>query len=85
MMFAAKKASPELDALIARARNAPPMTEAEIKAQRDSFARAELGFGSDEQEAEYAAALLRGDDETVKRCEAEAQVRMAKFDEPSGG
>ena len=39
MIFAASKPDLELDALMARVRNAPPMTDAEIQAQRESWVR----------------------------------------------
>lgn len=41
-----------LNQLLEQARNAPPMTEAELAEQKLSFVRAEMGFGSDAKEAE---------------------------------
>lgn len=75
----------KLDDLIAQARAMPPMTEAELKAQRDSFVRAEVGFGSDADEAAYRAALVESDTETLARLSAEADARMAFFDKTHGG
>ena len=39
-----------LDALLAMARAAPPMTEEEKRAQMQSWVRGEMGFGSDADE-----------------------------------
>ena len=39
MIFTGRKPNPELDKLMARIRNAPPMTDAEIQAQRESWVR----------------------------------------------
>jgi len=39
-----------LDALLAKARDAPPMTQAEKRAQMQSWVRGEMGFGSDADE-----------------------------------
>ena len=44
MIFAPRKPDLELDELMARARNAPPMTDAEIQAQRESWVRAEFVY-----------------------------------------
>lgn len=38
MIFAARKPNPGLDALIAKVRTMPPMTAAEVRGQRISFA-----------------------------------------------
>jgi hypothetical protein len=48
------------------------------RAQAKRWAVAEAGFGNDAQEAEYAAALRRGDTEAIAACEAAAQERMAR-------
>lgn len=60
------------------------MTEAEIAAQRDSFVRAEMGFGSDADEAAFRAALEAGDTEALSRLEAASQARMAAYDRIKG-
>ena len=39
-----------LDALLAKARDAPPMTQAEKRDQMRSWVRGEMGFGSDADE-----------------------------------
>jgi len=49
--------NPELDALLEAARAAPPMTEAELRAQRDSWVRGEMAIGLDRQEAAFRATL----------------------------
>lgn len=56
------------------------MTPAEVAAQRRSYVRAEIGFGSDADEAAYRAALVAGSTAALARLEAEAQARMAAFD-----
>ena len=44
------EAEAKLDALLAKARAAPPMTEEEKRAQMQSWVRGEMGFGSDADE-----------------------------------
>lgn len=56
------------------------MSPEELRAQRDSFVRAEFGFGTDADEAAYGVALLSGDKDEIARHEAAAQARMAAFD-----
>ena len=77
--------SPAHDALLARLATCRAPTPQEIAAQRRFFVRAEMGFGSDRQEAEYEAAVVAGDQEKIARLDREAQVRMdaadAWFDE----
>ncbi len=58
----------------------PEERAAEIKAQRCSWVRGEMGMGSDRDEAEYASALARGDTETLARLDAEAEARRARAD-----
>ena len=50
------------------------------KAQRESFVRAEAGFGSDADESKYRAALKSGDADQIAECKAEedARIRAAK-------
>lgn len=74
----------ELDDLIARARALPPMTEAELRAQSDSFVRAEMAWGSDADEAAYRAAWEAADWPEMDRLAAEAQARVAAFDRIRG-
>ena len=54
------------------------MTPEEIEAQRKSFARAEMGFGSDADEAAYRAALDANGTEELARLDAEAEERMKR-------
>lgn len=56
------------------------MSPEELRAQRDSFVRAEMGFGSDADEAAYGVALLSGDKDEIARHEAAARARMDAFD-----
>lgn len=70
----------KLEKLIARARELPPMTEVELKAQRDSWVRGEIGFGSDADESAYREALATGDAEALARLKTEAENRMNFFD-----
>lgn len=57
-----------------------PMTRAEMEEQRRSYVRAEAGFGSDVDEAAYAAAVARGDAVEIARLNREAEARMAAVD-----
>jgi hypothetical protein len=67
-----------LETLIAEAKARPPMTEAEWAAQRASFARAEVGFGSDRDEAHYRRAVASGDREEIARLNQEAEDRVKR-------
>lgn len=78
--------SADLTELIAKARAAyDAMTPTQRRAmdleQRRSYCRAEAGFGSDRDEAEYAAAMASGDTTRIAACEAKSQARMAVFDQ----
>lgn len=57
------------DRLIAAVKQARSMTPSEwdemLRAQARSYARAEMAFGSDRDEAEYRAALESGDPERI--------------------
>ena len=66
---------PTLSALLDRARATAPMTPEQIRAQRRSYVAAEAAFGSDADEAAYAAAALCGDVDTMRRMDAEAEAR----------
>lgn len=70
-----------LSALIEKAvekfnKMSPEQKEEMLREQRRSFVRAEAAFGSDQDEAEYAAALQAGDREKMKQLDAEAQERV---------
>lgn len=72
-----------ISALIERAKAAwaamsPAERGAMVEPQRQSFARAEAGFGSDADEAAYERALRMGDKETIGRLDAEARARVAR-------
>lgn len=55
-----------------------PQKRAEMhEAQRRSYITAEAGFGSDEEEAEYAAAIASGDPARIAAVKAAEEVRMA--------
>lgn len=54
----------------------PEQREAMLKAQRESYVVAEMGFGSDKDEAEYRDAVLSGDADRIAACERAAQERM---------
>ncbi len=71
------KSRPDLEALLAEAKKHPP-TEEQLQAQRLSFVRAEAGFGSDRDEAEYRAAVLAKDEAILQRLDAEAAGRVAR-------
>ena len=49
-----------------------------LREQRRSFARAEAGFGSDKDEAEYAAALHAGDKKKLAELDAESAARIVR-------
>ena len=71
----------------ARARTAamtPAERRAMTKAQALTFARAEVGFGTDAAEAEYREAVRTGDTKTQARLDAEATARLARFDAAMG-
>ena len=53
-----------------------PASDAELQAQRLSWARGEAGMGSDRDEAEYRQALRDGDKDKLARLDAQAQQRM---------
>ena len=50
------------------------------RAQRDSYVRAEVAFGSDKDEAEYRAALLSGDEDWTAECRCKEAARLAAYD-----
>jgi len=59
--------------------NAGPATEADLRAQRESFVRAGVAFGSDRDEAEYRHAVMSGDQPRIVECEASSQRRLAAY------
>lgn len=72
-----------LDRLLAQSKEAvaamtPEQREAMFRAQRRSYVIGEIGMGSDGDEIAYRAAVAAGDQETVKRIDAEAAERMAR-------
>lgn len=75
--------SDDLDDLLAAARDAmSKMTsderQAMFDAQRKSYVRAEMGFGSDADESDYRNALTSGDEVGIAECECKAQERAGK-------
>jgi hypothetical protein len=82
MMDERTKRAARLAALIEAARNRPPMTDAELEAQRRSWVRGEMGLGSDADEAAYREALRDGDAATLDRLDREAAKRMALISAP---
>lgn len=70
--------TPTLDELLELNRG-HQMSEAELRAQRDSFVRAQMGFGSDADEAAYRAALDASDPREIARHEAASQARMVQY------
>ena len=67
-----------LEALIAEAKARGPMTEEEWAARRASFARAEVGFGTDRDEAHYRKAAASGNPEEIARLNQEAEDRVKR-------
>lgn len=70
--------TPTLDELLELNRG-HQMSETELRAQRDSFVRAQMGFGSDADEAAYRAALAAGDPQGIAQHEAASQDRVAQY------
>jgi hypothetical protein len=70
---------PDLSRLIEAAK-AHKMTPEERDAQRRSFVRGQLGFGSDADEAACRDALAKGDTAALEVLEADAQKRMRMVD-----
>ena len=66
---------------VAAAKAKGPMTDAERAAQRASFARGEIGMGSDRDEAEYRAAARSGDRGAMSRLDGEAAGRVRRMTE----
>lgn len=62
--------------LVEAARNAPPMTDEQVKAQALSFARAESVFGSDTDEREYRVAMTSRDPIWMAEVERKASLRL---------
>lgn len=67
-----------LEALVAASKARGPMTEAERAAQQASWARGEVGMGSDRDEAEYRAAVRSGDRAAQRRLDQEAEDRVKR-------
>lgn len=69
---------PELLALLEQAKQLPPMTATQIKAQQRSWVIAEMGMGSDTDELAYRVALALGDAAKLNRLNAEGAYRMSR-------
>lgn len=59
MRLPPSKPNPELDALLAAAKNAPPMTKDELRAQRKSWVIGEMMLEHPEMTREYAERLCQ--------------------------
>lgn len=55
----------------------PEQKRAMHRAQMASYIRAEAGFGSDAEEAEYAAALASGDPDRIAAAKGREEARVA--------
>lgn len=67
----------------ARARQAamtPEQRAEEAEAQRRSYCRAEAAFGSDADEAEFAAAIRSGDAGRIAEAKRKEAARLVAFD-----
>ena len=63
-----------------------PREQAQMLAdQRRSYVIGEAGFGTDEDERAYAAAVASGDRNEIQRLNAEAKARMDRAREILGG
>lgn len=67
-----------LEALVAASKARGPMTEAEMAAQQASWARGEVGMGSDRDEAAYRAAVQSGDKAEQARLDRAAEERVKR-------
>lgn len=52
---------PGLDVLIAEAKARGPMTDEELRLQRESWVRGEMGIGLDQEEEAYRRAMFEGE------------------------
>ncbi len=59
----------------------PEEKRAMHRAQMASYIRAEAGFGSDAEEAEYAAALASGDADRIAEAKGREEVRVMLAEE----
>lgn len=75
MMIDKDKSS--LEEMVAALKGQRP-SEAELAAQRASFARGEIGMGSDRDEAAYRAAVRSGDEAEQQRLDREAEDRVKR-------
>lgn len=71
--------SDRLSELLAKAAQTP-MTPEMYEAQKQSFIRAEIGFGSDKDEQGYAAALLSGDQKRINRAKEKERRRIEAYE-----
>lgn len=67
---------PVLIELLERAARLPPPTPAQRQAQREGWAIAAMGMGSDADEAAYAAAVATEDRKKMARLDWESEERM---------
>lgn len=63
----------------------PEERAAMLARQRESFVRAEIGFGSDADEAEYRAALESGDPAEIDRVKRKEEARLEAYDKIKEG
>jgi len=70
------KTDPELLDLLRRASRLPAPDRAELNRQKRSWVIAEMGMGSDADEAAYSSAVTRNDKAELERLDHEAQKRM---------
>jgi hypothetical protein len=80
----------DLDELVSKAKAqwgamTPEQRRDMLRQQAISYGRAEAGFGSDADEAEYAAALASGEPERIAEVKLEEALRVARYDEIRGG
>lgn len=70
------KTDPEVLDLLRRAAKMPAATREQIEYQKRSWIIAEIGMGSDADEAAYSMAFARSDRVEMDRLDREAQKRM---------
>lgn len=63
----------------------PEERAAMLARQRESFSRAEMGFGSDADRAEYRAALESGDPAEIDRVKQKEAARLEAYDKIKDG
>lgn len=73
--------TPDLAALIERAKQLPHRTSEQARAARRSYVLAEAAMGSDADEAAWRSAFFADDQAAIDRLHAEGEARRRRADE----